>query len=103
MNKSILISGIALVFVFGTLTFVSCGGGEEKSNTEVNQEVFEGDDGDQLAEASVYQCSMLCEGDKTYDVAGSCPKCGMDLKEISGDEGSDHDHDGDQDDHEHED
>ena len=30
----------------------------------------------------VYQCPMKCEGDKTYDKAGKCPKCGMSLKEI---------------------
>ena len=29
--------------------------------------------------ASVYYCPMKCEGDKTYDKAGECPKCGMDL------------------------
>ena len=34
------------------------------------------------ATATVYQCPMKCEGDKTYDKAGKCPKCGMDLKAI---------------------
>lgn len=29
----------------------------------------------------VYECSMHCEGDKTYDKAGDCPVCGMDLVE----------------------
>lgn len=29
--------------------------------------------------AAVYYCPMKCEGDKTYDKAGECPKCGMDL------------------------
>ena len=27
-----------------------------------------------------YQCPMKCEGDKTYDTPGKCPKCGMDMK-----------------------
>ncbi len=27
-----------------------------------------------------YYCPMLCEGDKKYDQAGDCPKCGMDLE-----------------------
>ena len=32
---------------------------------------------------STYYCPMYCEGDKTYDKAGDCPKCGMHLiKEI---------------------
>lgn len=29
-----------------------------------------------------YQCPMKCEGDKTYDHAGKCPKCNMNLKEV---------------------
>jgi P-type Cu+ transporter len=29
----------------------------------------------------VYYCPMHCEGDKTYDKAGDCPVCGMDLIE----------------------
>lgn len=29
----------------------------------------------------VFYCPMRCEGDKTYDKAGSCPKCGMELIE----------------------
>ncbi len=28
----------------------------------------------------VYKCPMKCEGEKTYDKAGDCPKCGMHLK-----------------------
>ncbi len=28
----------------------------------------------------VYKCPMKCEGEKTYDKAGQCPKCGMNLK-----------------------
>jgi len=30
----------------------------------------------------VYQCPMKCEGEKTYESEGKCPKCGMFLKEI---------------------
>lgn len=29
----------------------------------------------------VFYCPMRCEGDKTYDKAGDCPVCGMDLVE----------------------
>src|SRR5699024_4979262 len=29
----------------------------------------------------VFYCPMHCEGDKTYDQAGDCPVCGMDLVE----------------------
>ena len=33
-----------------------------------------------MTDTTVYQCPMKCEGDKTYDKAGKCPKCGMNLK-----------------------
>lgn len=29
-----------------------------------------------------YQCPMKCEGEKTYDKPGDCPKCGMHLSKI---------------------
>lgn len=32
------------------------------------------------ADTVVYQCPMKCEGAKTYDKAGKCPECGMNLK-----------------------
>ena len=32
--------------------------------------------------AVAYQCPMKCEGNKTYDKPGKCPKCGMELKKI---------------------
>ena len=31
---------------------------------------------------TVYQYPLKCEGDKTYDRAGKCPKCRMDLKAL---------------------
>ena len=31
-----------------------------------------------------YYCPMRCEGDKTYDEPGDCPKCGMELIPVSG-------------------
>lgn len=33
-----------------------------------------------------YACPMKCEGDKSYDKAGDCPKCGMHLKELKKEE-----------------
>lgn len=33
----------------------------------------------QDTKAIEYYCPMFCEGDKTYDKAGDCPVCGMDL------------------------
>ncbi|RME87372.1 MAG: hypothetical protein D6785_02115 [Planctomycetota bacterium] len=46
--------------------------------------------------AKGYMCPMKCEGDKTYDKPGKCPKCGMKLKPVNEvlkkDEHKDHDH-----------
>ncbi|MBE0647427.1 MAG: copper-translocating P-type ATPase [Bacteroidales bacterium] len=39
-----------------------------------------GDHGDHSQ--GTYYCPMHCEGDKTYDKPGDCPKCGMDLKMV---------------------
>jgi len=36
------------------------------------------------ATTAVYQCPMDCEKGKTYDKAGSCPVCKMDLKPVEG-------------------
>ena len=33
----------------------------------------------QIMEQMKYSCPMKCEGEKTYDKPGKCPKCGMDL------------------------
>jgi transcription initiation factor IIE alpha subunit len=33
----------------------------------------------QKMEQMKYSCHMKCEGEKTYDKPGKCPKCGMDL------------------------
>ncbi|CAN5909785.1 hypothetical protein BH11BAC7_BH11BAC7_05930 [soil metagenome] len=54
MKKLILSSVIALALLS------SCGGDGTKS----------------------YQCPMKCEGEKTYDTAGKCPMCQMDMKEV---------------------
>ena len=72
-----------------------------KDDTEmVEQEATEADttamDEDAIAEVK-YQCPMKCEGDKTYDKPGKCPKCGMDLVAVNDEEGHEgHDHDGGQ-------
>lgn len=35
---------------------------------------------DQSEEKVIYQCPMDCEKGKTYDKAGQCPECNMDLE-----------------------
>lgn len=43
--------------------------------------------------ASAYMCPMKCEGEKSYEKSGNCPKCGMELKKAEGKkESSEHKH-----------
>lgn len=54
----------------------SCCAGMKKDSTKMEC----GMNHDKMAE--MYACPMKCEGEKTYDKAGSCPKCKMDLKNM---------------------
>lgn len=60
MKRNILLLIIGFSLFSGTLS--SCSDSEANEPTE-------------------YYCPMKCEGDKTYPSEGSCPICGMDLKE----------------------
>ena len=51
-----------MIFLFSITLLSSCK--KEKNNTNL---------------ATVYECPMLCEGDKMYVEGGSCPVCKMDL------------------------
>lgn len=82
MKKSIVL--FAAIFSFAVL-FTAC---KENKKEEVKEEVkiesHEGHDHEEgEMSSSVYQCPMDCEKGKTYEVAGNCPVCKMDLKEIS--------------------
>lgn len=60
MKKFIL---ACVILVSASVAFSACGSSEAKT---------------------VYQCPMKCEGEaKTYDSAGKCPKCDMDMKEVT--------------------
>ncbi len=65
MKKNILMLAIAVVLISG---FTACSHSTEKTGTE------------QSTMAEAYQCPMKCEGEKTYEKAGSCPVCKMDLE-----------------------
>lgn len=71
MKKQILKFGAVAVIALGGIAFTSCGGGHEESLEIEHHE-----------HVAMYQCPMKCEGEKTYDEAGSCPVCNMDLKEM---------------------
>ena len=57
-----------LALSFATLSFTSCGESSNQNNSEITQ--------------ATYACPMDCEKGKTYTEEGSCPVCGMDLKEV---------------------
>jgi hypothetical protein len=64
---------ILFCFCLLTLTFYACNFNSQTASGIVVAE-----------EAAVrFQCSMFCEGDKTYTDRGSCPVCHMDLVEVS--------------------
>ncbi len=74
---------ILALFVSASAFLTSCA--DSKNNTD--------DANAQMAE--VYQCPMDCESGKTYDAAGKCPVCGMDLAKVEHTDGDGHDHDAD--------
>ena len=75
--KSIL-KTVIISTVFSTaLLFVSCGSKAEKA-----EEKSETADSKNQNKTTAYVCPMKCEGEKTYDKAGACPTCGMDLEEV---------------------
>lgn len=87
IKKSFFAIALGLAFFVGT---TACGGGEESDATatevettteEHSHEGEEAHDHNHEAAAAVFYCPMECEGEKTYDAAGSCPTCGMDLVE----------------------
>jgi Cu2+-exporting ATPase len=76
MKKLILLISTSLFLLTASFSFTSCKE-NSKAKTEIKSEVAE------------YQCPMHCEGDKTYDRPGNCPKCGMKL-EKTGEKTHDH-------------
>lgn len=74
MKKLILSSVIALAFL------ASCGDADKAKSDSANAVVPA--NGGATISAVKYQCPMKCEGEKTYDAAGTCPMCQMDLKEV---------------------
>lgn len=74
MKKIIFSTVIAIAFL------TSCGSDKGKANTD-SVAITAPAGGTQIA-AVKYQCPMKCEGEKTYDSAGACPMCKMEMKEI---------------------
>ncbi len=66
---------IIAILTISAFAFTACGNAEsnDTTNTEETTEVAE----------ATYACPMDCEKGKTYSEPGSCPVCGMDLKEVN--------------------
>ena len=73
----------------------SCKEEHKEEKTEASTEV-RGDHGAEKADLAMndeFQCPMDCEDGKTYDQAGACPICKMDLKKIKTMDSDEHAHD----------
>ena len=70
MKKNILVVGLVVLF---SGFIVSCSSKKQEEKNPVSAPA---------EQASLYQCPMQCEGDKTYDKPGKCPVCGMDLQPV---------------------
>ncbi len=80
---------IMMVLAIATLTAVSC---EKKENKEAATKQEDHKLKKNEATKAAYVCPMDCEKGKTYDKAGKCPVCEMDLVVQKHKEGDDHDH-----------
>jgi hypothetical protein len=85
MKKSI----VMFAFAIATMSFVSCKEeAKEETTTETSTDASVHPEEMHMAS---YTCPMDCEKGKTYDAAGQCPVCEMDLVEnTESHEGHDH-------------
>ncbi|MBE0644630.1 MAG: hypothetical protein IH600_11170 [Bacteroidetes bacterium] len=67
--KTVIIPVLFLVFLVS-----ACGSNKQEQQQEPAKQEMQRE-----AQAASYYCPMKCEGEKTYDKAGTCPTCGMDL------------------------
>ena len=70
---------------FALFTLAACGGGEPPAGQNTTTEQTDAPHATGTHEHhdhAHYQCPMKCEGDKTYEEAGTCPVCKMDLAEV---------------------
>jgi hypothetical protein len=73
MKKQILTLSTSLLLVFGAIGFTGCGSEGESSHDHDQHE---------HAAHDHYQCPMDCEDGKTYEEAGKCPVCKMDMEVV---------------------
>ncbi|MDP2188885.1 MAG: heavy metal-binding domain-containing protein [Sphingobacteriaceae bacterium] len=71
MKNNTIITTLSFIVI---MFFASCGNKTSESKTEKTAT--------EQTENTRYQCPMKCEGEKTYDKPGQCPKCNMDLQKV---------------------
>ena len=91
MKKSI----VMMAFAIATLNVVSCGKNTETEATSETNEVSK-----EIAKAE-YICPMDCEKGKTYDAAGKCATCEMDLVVKKHEKGEKHEEGANHEGHDH--
>ncbi len=67
-------NSIKLFLSIALIANISACGFGSKQETKTEQSANE--------KANEFQCTMKCEGEKTYNKSGSCPVCKMDLKPV---------------------
>ncbi len=72
---------LTLSLFAAALFFVTACGGNAKTDEHAghDHDTPAATESGEAKAAEVYYCPMKCEGEKTYDEAGKCPVCGMDL------------------------
>ena len=78
MKKTILTICAAILVIISFSAISGCGYSDHDHGDAEEMSVEDADH----QHASVYQCPMKCEGEKTYEEAGTCPSCGMNLEEV---------------------
>lgn len=73
--KKLIKSTLAVTVL--SFALISCGG-----ETKTEEHNHEGHTHKHSEATAKYACPMKCEGEKTYDAAGECPICHMDLEEV---------------------
>lgn len=64
-----------ILFASLMLLFTACTGNNDKSEKATTDAT--------ATAAKTYACPMQCEGEKTYEAAGKCPVCKMELQEVA--------------------
>lgn len=72
---------IAIAYIIVTISIPACSSNNDKTATATQP--IDSTSSIQNKEMATYQCPMDCEKGKTYDKAGQCPVCNMDLEKIN--------------------